>query len=518
MKNKYLYFAVFSSGMTTLAIELTASRLLGSVFGTSNVVWASIIGLILIYLTVGYFIGGKWADRSPHFSTFYRILLWGAFSAGLVPLISRPVLRFAAAAFDQLELGVLVGSFVAVLILFILPITLLGTISPFAIRLAITKPEEAGVVSGRIYAISTFGSFIGTFLPVLLMIPLIGTAFTFLSFSLYLLVVALIGYAITDGYQTALKWSWMVLALLILGAIVGGGNIKNTPGQIFEKESGYNYIEVLERDGYRYLRLNDGQGIHSIYHPDEIMYYGPWMQFMAGPFFNTPPHNPENIISIAIVGLAAGTIARQATQVFGDIPIDGFEIDPAIIEIGVEYFGMDLPNLTSFAQDGRWGLEHSNRNYSIIAIDAYRPPYIPFHLTTQEFFEVARQHLTPDGVVIINVGRAPEDRKLIDALATTLGTIFPSVHIMDIPGTFNSMVYATAKPTKMENMRDNLVLLSEREDIDPLLIESMLRVYTYQQPTPDPTIVFTDDLAPVEWIVNGMVLNYIFSGDYEELK
>ena len=102
MSHRYLYFAVFSSGMTTLAVELTASRLLGNVFGTSNLVWASIIGLILIYLTAGYFLGGRWADRSPNSHTFYRIMLWGAFTAGLVPLVSRPVLRFAADAFDQL--------------------------------------------------------------------------------------------------------------------------------------------------------------------------------------------------------------------------------------------------------------------------------------------------------------------------------------------------------------------------------------------------------------------------------
>src|SRR4030065_2641295 len=113
-RNGYLYFAVFCSGMTSLAIEFGASRLLGNTFGTSNLVWASIIGLILIYLTVGYFIGGRWADRSPRFSTFYLIILWGAFTAGAAALVARPVLRAAADAFDQLALAVLAGSFVSV--------------------------------------------------------------------------------------------------------------------------------------------------------------------------------------------------------------------------------------------------------------------------------------------------------------------------------------------------------------------------------------------------------------------
>ncbi|MCK4725297.1 MAG: fused MFS/spermidine synthase, partial [Anaerolineales bacterium] len=188
----YLYFTVFSSGMAVLAIELSASRLIGSVFGSSNLVWASIIGLILIYLTIGYFVGGWWADRSPYYRTLYQILAWGAFSAGIVPLVSRPVLILAANAFDELQVGVLLGSFSAVLVIFIIPVTLLGMTSPFAIRLAITEPQEAGSVSGKVYAISTLGSFVGTFLPVLILIPLVGTTLTFAIFSLYLLLIAII--------------------------------------------------------------------------------------------------------------------------------------------------------------------------------------------------------------------------------------------------------------------------------------------------------------------------------------
>ncbi len=518
MSHRYLYFAVFSSGMTTLAVELAASRLLGNVFGTSNIVWASIIGLILIYLTAGYFIGGRWADRFPSFGTFFRIMLWGAFAAGIVPLVSRPVLRAAAAAFDQMQIGILFGSLAAVLVLFIIPITLLGTMSPFAIRLAITKPEEAGEISGRIYAISTLGSFIGTFLPVLLLIPLIGTTYTFIVFSVYLILVALLGLFIFDGWRSALKWIWMPLALFLLARLWAGGAFKDTAGQIYERESAYNYIEVLEIDGYRQLRLNDGQGVHSMYHPTDLDYGGPWIQFLVGPFFNPAPYPLADVESIAIVGLAAGTTARQATAIFGPIPIDGFEIDPAIIEVGREYFGMTMPNLNAIAQDGRWGLEHSERQYSLIAIDAYRPPYIPWHLTTVEFFELCRARLLPDGVVVINVGRAPNDRSLIDALATTMAQVFPSVFVMDIPGTFNSMVYATNQTTGIENLRANFEALIVQSDVSPLLTNAIALTLGNQQPTPTEGIVFTDDRAPVEWIINNMVLRFIFSGEYQDLQ
>ncbi|MGD8458024.1 MAG: fused MFS/spermidine synthase [Anaerolineales bacterium] len=515
---KYLYFAVFSSGMTTLAVELTASRLLGSVFGTSNLVWASIIGLILIYLTVGYFIGGRIADNNPSPEKFFSIMMWGGFTSGFVPLVSRPVLSFAAQAFDELQMGILFGSFFTVLVLFIAPVTLLGTISPFAIRLAITDPGEAGKVSGRIYAISTLGSFIGTFLPVLVFIPLIGTTYTFLLFSVYLMIVSLVGMGLDSGWRATLKWIWMLVILAIAASIWAGGKIKDTSGQIYETESAYNYIEVLERDGYITLRLNEGQGVHSIYHPENLDYQGPWLQFIAAPFFNASPYQPEEVRSIAIIGLAAGTIARQATEVYGSIPIDGFEIDPAIIQIGREYFGMTMPNLNAIPQDGRWGLSETGETYTIIGIDAYRPPYIPWHLTTQEFFEMARDHLTDDGVIAINVGQAPNDRSLIDALVTTLKTVFPSVHVMDVPNTFNSMVYATVQPTTFENLTSNLNDLLLRGDVNPLLLYSINRVVLFQQPEPKPTIVFTDDRAPVEWIVNKMVLTYIISGAVEELQ
>src|SRR6185369_1346443 len=150
---RYLLFTVFISGMTTLAAELAAGRLIGNVFGTSNIVWASIIGLILIYLTLGYFIGGKWADVNPTAGVMYRVLAWGSFTLGLVPYIAGPVLKAAATAFDTLQIGILGASFVAVLVLFVVPIILLGTISPYAIRLTVEDTSRAGQTSGQIYSI-----------------------------------------------------------------------------------------------------------------------------------------------------------------------------------------------------------------------------------------------------------------------------------------------------------------------------------------------------------------------------
>ena len=508
----YLLFTVFASGLTTLAIEMAASRLLGAVFGTSNLVWASIIGLILIYLTAGYFIGGRWADRSPNYKTFYTILAWGAFTSGVVPFVSRPILRMAATAFDHLQTGVLFGAFTTVLILFVIPITLLGTVSPFAIRLALKDANRAGEISGRIYAISTLGSFVGTFLPVLVLIPLIGTTLTFVAFAGLLLLVALAGLWLFAGKRAALAWAWMPLVLALLAVLWGRGSIKTTAGQIYETESAYNYIQVLEMDDYRYLRLNEGQGIHSVYHPSQLAYEGTWMQALVAPFFNSPPYRSQDVESLAIVGLAAGTTARQATLAFGSIAIDGYEIDPEIIRVGQEYFAMNQPNLNPIPQDGRWGLAHSGKKYSFISIDAYRPPYIPWHLTTREFFALVRQHLTSDGAMVLNVGRTPEDEKLLAGLAATIQTVFPSVYVMDLPYSYNSMIYATVQPTQAENLILNYQAILGEEQPSSTLLHALELTIANLRPVPEGGRVFTDDKAPIEWITNNMVLEYVLAG------
>jgi spermidine synthase len=511
LHHRFLLITVFISGMVSLGIEMAASRLLGNVFGTSNLVWASIIGLILIYLTVGYWLGGKIADRHPEPLTFYLILFWASLSIAIVPLISNPVLRLAASAFDHLRLGVLLGSFISVMILLVFPMVLLGMISPFAIRLSIEEKGSSGRVAGSIYAISTIGSFIGTFLATLLFIPLIGTYRTFMAFACILALTAPLGIWMHSAFRKSLVYLFLLTVLITLLILGKGISIKETPGQLFESESEYNYIEVVEEQGYFLLRLNEGQGVHSIYKPGVENYYGPWEQFSVAPFFNPGPVHLDSVKSMAIVGLAAGTAARAATTIYGTIQIDGFEIDPAIIDIGKTYFGMTEPNLNPIAADGRWGLDHSGKTYNIIAVDAYRPPYIPWHLTTREFFEIASSRLVDDGVLAINVGRAPGDRRLVEDLCATLRSVFPSVYVMDIPDTFNTILFATKQPTSINDLMANYQLLATDTVTPNLLMETISITVANMQTTPSVGRVYTDDLAPIEWVTNDMVVHYVLS-------
>lgn len=519
---RYLYLAVFTSGMTTLAVELSASRLLGNVYGTSNLVWANVIGLMLLYLTIGYFIGGRWADRFPYHTTFYRILIWGAFLSALIPLVSRPVLRTAATAVAGAEAALALGSFVSVLVLFSLPITLLGCVSPFAIRLAIHDPAEAGQVSGQIYAISTLGSLLGTFVPVLFLIPELGTFRTFLLFSGLLYIVGLVGLLQHQGFK-ALRWLWMPVLIGALSAWALSGPLRPPAAGavlLYNDESAYNYIQIQEdAEGYRYLYLNEGQGIHSVWHPAIYQYNGTWDYFLAAPYFNAPPHLPADVESLLVIGLAAGTIPRQYIEVYGNIRMDGIEIDPDIIAVGARFFDMNaesMPGLTVYAGDGRYVLNTLQTDYSVIAIDAYRPPYIPWHLTTVEFFREVRDRLSPSGVVAINVGRTSTDRRLVDAMARTLAAVFPSVYALDVPGSFNTLLYATQQPTSADNLTTNLESLPQ--DTNPLLRVILTNSVRSLVPTAPSTIIFTDDRAPVETLVDSLVINFLLSGEAEQLR
>ncbi len=501
--------------MVTLAVELSASRLLGSVFGTSNIVWANVIGLILLYLTVGYFVGGRLADRYPTRRAMHRIIVWAAFLSALIPLVARPVLSAAASAVVQADAALALGSFVSVLVLFAVPVTLLGMVSPFAIRLAMAHPDDAGRIAGTIYAVSTLGSLVGTFVPTLIIIPELGVFRTFLLFAGLLYAVGLGGLLRETG-RRALLWLWMPLVIAALAWLVLNGPLRQPEAGntlLYDGESAYNYIQVQEdASGYRYLYLNEGQGVHSIYHPTRYRYNGTWDYFLAAPYYNPAP---VAVDSLLVIGLAAGTIPRQYAHVYGDsIAMAGVEIDARIIEVGRAYF--DLPPMQVYAEDGRYVLNRLATPFDVIAIDAYRPPYIPWHLTTVEFFAEVRQHLSPQGVVAINVGRTPEDRRLVDALSHVLGVVFPSVHAIDVPGSFNTILIATRQPTTPDTLYNNALNLPA--DANALLRDVLVGAVNAQVPVTPSDVLFTDDRAPVETLVDSLVLNFLLFGDMSQIR
>jgi predicted membrane-bound spermidine synthase len=184
---------VFLGGMSSLAVEMTAARLVAPFFGDSQFVWANLIGLTLIYLTLGYYLGGKLADRAPYSLALYRLTALAAATIGLIPLLANSVLGWTAQTFAQSASDISAGPLIAMLLLFALPVILLGCVSPFAIRLRVKAVGSAGSTAGRLYALSTVGSILGTFLPVFWLMPTYGTRATIYIFAGLLMAISVVG-------------------------------------------------------------------------------------------------------------------------------------------------------------------------------------------------------------------------------------------------------------------------------------------------------------------------------------
>ena len=284
---------------------------------------------------------------------------------------------------------------------------------------------------------------------------------------------------------------------------IGGGVM------LSERESVYNYIQVVRSGQETQLILNEGLGIHSVYNPDQVLTHGPWDYFMVAPYFNNPPFTQSQVHNLGVIGLGAGTIPREFNAAYGPLPIDGVEIDGEIVKLGRQYFHMNEPNLHVIVQDGRYYLQTTARKYDIIGIDAYQQPYVPFQLTTTEFFHEVRTHLTPTGVAVINAGRTSKDFRLVEALAQTMRTVFPNVYIIDSARFSNSLVIGTNAPTSLNNFFINTDRLS-----NPLL-QSVAQdsiAYGNIREEQRATAYFTDDRAPVEQLIDAIIFNEVENG------
>ncbi|HEV2404587.1 MAG TPA: fused MFS/spermidine synthase [Ktedonobacterales bacterium] len=506
-----LLVLVFIAGMTSMALEMCASRLLAPYYGTSLFVWANLIGLVLIYLSVGYYFGGRLADRHPSRRALCAITSIAALATGLIPFISSPVLQWSVSGLDTANASVFYGSLLAVLALFSVPVTLLGFVSPFAVRLSVNSVGSSGREAGGLYALSTAGSIVGTFLPVLLLIPSWGVRRTLIAACVALLAASLWG--LVPRWRVAVSLPGAILLVpLLLPQLAPLGPLKTIPGMIYSQESFYNYIQVVkEPDGTMELVLNEGQAIHSIYNPNSILTGQYWDYFLAAPYFY-PGGAIGSVHRVGVIGLAGGTIAREYTAADPSVQIDGVELDPAIVQVGRKYFGMTEPNLHVQVGDGRAYLRATRHQYDVVAIDAFQQPYIPFQLTTKEFFQEIRAHLSPTGVVCLNTGHTRNDYRLVQAFVNTLSAVFPSVYVFNVPGTFNTEVMATMRPTSLSTFQDNLRAVPSDSLLSTVAGE-VLPVVSVGHPQAH-GIVFTDDRAPIEQLTDQLILNYLQQGGY----
>ncbi len=497
---------VFLGGMTSIGTEISVSRLIAPFFGDSTFIWANLIGLTLTFLAIGYWIGGRLADRYPRLWVLYAIGAFAAVWSAFLPLLARPILQFSLTAFEDVAVGSFYGSLLGVLMILSVPITLLGFVSPYAIRLRVPDVSHAGNTAGNIYALGTVGSIVGSFLPVLILIPWVGTRRTFLILGALLFIPSVIGLLRVRALPQAAVATTLAIAVATVSLANLGGPIRPAQGGalVYEAESSDNYIQVVQ-DGTTFkLSLNEGHATHSIYDASEPLTRGPWDYFMIAPLFN-PLTGPAAIDNALLIGLAGGTMSKQLTTAYGPIPIDGVEIDSAIAEVGRDWFEMTEPNLNVIIEDGRYVLRTSDERYDLIGVDAYKQPYIPFQLTTQEFFQDVFDHLTPDGVVVINVGRTDTDYRLVDVIASTMRSVFQNVYIIDTERYENSIVVATRSPTSIDNFAAS-VAAQEDGSLIRTVGEASLANGNIREVT-EVAEVFTDDHAPVERVVDLIIFD-----------
>jgi spermidine synthase len=489
-----LSLLVFAVGTGSLGAEIAAVRLLAPYFGASTVVWANTIGVVLVALSVGYWLGGRLADRRPEMRGLCLLALTAAGLLALVPFAADPLLDVAVDALDSISAGAFAGSLIGVLGLVAVPVLLLGAVSPYALRLSVSSVEEAGTVAGRLYAISTAGSLVGTLASALLFIPLVGTRRTFLIFALAIAVVAV------AGLRPRRRWALAPAAIAALMA-VPVGTLKAEAGNgrvVYEAETPYQYARVVERpNGVRVLELNEGQAQHSRYEPGTVLTGDYWDGFLTMPFAALD-RSPRRI---AILGNAAGTTATAYGKLFPRTWVDGVEIDAELSEIGRRWFHMRGPRLRLHHEDARPYLRRTGERYDVIALDTYRQPYIRFYLTTKEFFELAHDRLTPGGVVLVNVGHPENQDELEKVLSATMGAVFRHVARDPIEDT-NTILAASDGEISGPRLRSRVESLPAL--LRPAAREAAARI---EGPLPGGS-VYTDDRAPVEWLVDESIVNY----------
>jgi spermidine synthase len=266
-----------------------------------------------------------------------------------------------------------------------------------------------------------------------------------------------------------------------------------------ERETEYQYARVIElEDGERRLELNEGQAFHSVYRPDSVLTGNVWDGYLSLPFAvldDTPR-------SIAILGNGAGTTVRAYERYFPETAIDGVEIDPELTEMGRRWFELrDRPGLRLIHDDARPFLRRTDRTYDAIFVDAYRQPYIPFYLTTREFFALVRERLNPGGVVIVNAGHPEGSRELERVLAAGVRSAFPTVSAYDITDLSTLLVAGDQRP-------DGGRLVDASRQVDPELRSLFLRTAAGLRPAIVGDHAYTDDRAPVEWLIDRSIVSY----------
>lgn len=496
LKNKFfLYATEFFSGMSVMAVELGASRLLAPYFSSSQIVWTIIIGTIMIAMALGNIYGGKAADKNPDPGKLYERIIIAAIWIALIPVLGKYIiLGISGLLIVMVSNGFLIiAAFIACMVIFVFPLFLLGTVTPSLARFTMDSVDESGKIVGTLGAYNTVGSIIGTFLPTFVTIPSVGTSITFLIFSGVLLILSglYFAYSIT-GKKGKIKLIVGIIIFII--AFIFGAKDSFAfweDNLLYEGESVYNYLQVKDTDDSVILSTNVLFGVQSIMmKEDELtgMYYD---YAMAAPLMADVVDN-ENP-KMLVLGMGTGTYARQCSKYFPNMNTKGVEIDGDIIRLSRKYF--DLPNSIDVIEyDGRAFLNSDKEKYDVIMVDAYQDITIPFQMSSIEFFKLVSEHLKDDGVMVVNMNmQTDEPDNICDYLEDTIARVFPNVYTAQVRRNTNCELFASFNDNMLDDFLENLDRMEEGS------LKSFLSGIESDYVRYNPgDLLLTDDKAPVE--------------------
>lgn len=494
LKNKlFLYLTEFFSGMSVMAVELGASRLLAPYFSSSQIVWTIIIGTIMIAMALGNIFGGRSADKNPDPGKLYGRILIAAIWIAAIPVLGKYIILGISAVliFAVNSNFLIIAAFAACMVIFVFPLFLLGTVTPSLAKYSVDSLEDSGKTVGTLGAFNTIGSIIGTFVPTFVTIPSVGTSITFLIFAGILLIIGIVYFISARIGKRNIVIS--AVCFVLCCALGYSDSFAFWESDLtYEGESVYNYLLVKENDKNVVLSTNVLFGVQSIYMKEDGltgMYYD---YAMAAPMMT----GKENVkdCEVLILGMGTGTYATQCRKYYGEeMQIEGVEIDDKITDLSRKYFSLpEDVKVTTY--DGRALLNAVDKKYDVIMVDAYQDITIPFQMSSIEFFTLVKEHLNDDGVMVVNMNmRGSKEGNINEYLADTISNVFPNVYTVDVIGSTNRELFAS----DMENMSDNLRNYVKKLDAGDLQ-NMMINVSDNLEPYNAGKYVMTDDQAPVE--------------------
>ncbi len=518
LKNKYfLYVTEFFSGMSVMAVELGASRLLAPYFSSSQIVWTVIIGTIMVALALGALIGGRLADKYPDPNRLYRRILIAAVWIAAIPFLGKYVIALISLGLASVVSSnfLVWASLLSCFAIFVFPLILLGTVTPSLIKLSVESLDHNGKTVGELSALNTIGSIIGTFLPTFVTIPTVGTSATFLIFAAILSIICLI-------YFLSVKRRWIralviTIIILILSFVPYNNSFAFWESDLtYEGESIYNYLQVKENDRQVVLSTNTLVGVQSIMMKNEEltgMYYD---YALAAPFMAGLSETGNEDKDILILGLGTGTYATQCREYFDGVNVTGVEIDQRIVDLAYEYFELS-DEVDVSVYDGRAYLQTGggkDKLYDVIMVDAYQDITIPFQMSTTEFFSLVKDHLKEDGVMVVNMNmRSSKDGAINDYLCDTISTVFDSVCTVTVPGNTNTELFAANDKDLTGALAAACGDISE----NTVLRDMMLEVAAGLEPVDAGNLILTDDKAPVE-LLGMKVIDELIEGELDDFR